>query len=138
MFRSTVRACLLQPLKLCAIEIFLAGITHEFACFHNKALQQFLKFLPENYFADNFNSWFAHGFCIRSSMLFIMKLKSADRCEYIVLLFCCFLPSVILLRKLRKSSEETSSRSLSPKVKLNFVRIASYDHTVFGLEWFRW
>ena len=70
-----------------------------------------------------------------SSILVPMKLKNAARWEYRVRLVCCFLPSVILFRKVRMSSEEISSRSLSPKVKSNFVRIDSYDLVVFGLPY---
>jgi hypothetical protein len=48
-----------------------------------------------------------------------MKLKKDLRCEYLLCLVACLVPSVMEVRKVRISSEDIVSNCLFPKTSLN-------------------
>jgi len=52
-----------------------------------------------------------------------MKLKKDLRCEYLLCLVACLLPSVMEVRKVRISSDEMESNCLPPKSLLNLERV---------------
>ena len=52
-----------------------------------------------------------------------MKLKNDPRCEYLLCLVACLVPSVMEVRKVRISSEEMESNCLSPRSLLNLERV---------------
>jgi len=52
-----------------------------------------------------------------------MKLKKDLRCEYLLCLVACLVPSVMEVRKVRISSEDTESSSLLAKSSLNLERV---------------
>ena len=52
-----------------------------------------------------------------------MKLKKDLRCEYLLYLVVCFVPSVMAVRKVRISSDEIESNCLPPKSLLNLERV---------------
>ena len=63
-----------------------------------------------------------------------MKLKKDLRCEYLLCLVACLVPSVMEVRKVRISSEDMESNSLLPKSSLNLDRVILYDWMVFFLS----
>jgi hypothetical protein len=52
-----------------------------------------------------------------------MKLKKDLRCEYLLCLVACLVPSVMEVRKVRISSEDMESNCLFPKTSLNLERV---------------
>jgi len=52
-----------------------------------------------------------------------MKLKKDLRCEYLLCLVACLVPSVMEVRKVRISSDEIESNCLFPKTSLNLERV---------------
>jgi len=52
-----------------------------------------------------------------------MKLKKDLRCEYLLCLVVCLVPSVMEVRKVRISSDEIESNCLSSKSLLNLERV---------------
>ena len=63
-----------------------------------------------------------------------MKLKKDLRCEYLLCLVVCLVPSVMEVRKVRISSDEMESNCLSPKSLLNLERVILYEFIVFFLS----
>ena len=52
-----------------------------------------------------------------------MKLKNVLRCEYLLCLVACLVPSVMEVRKVRISPEDMESNCLSPRSLLNLERV---------------
>jgi len=63
-----------------------------------------------------------------------MKLKKDLRCEYLLCLVACLVPSVMEVRKVRISSDEIESNCLFPKTSLNLERVILYEFMVFFLS----
>ena len=63
-----------------------------------------------------------------------MKLKKDLRCEYLLCLVACLVPSVMEVRKVRISSEDMESNRLFPKTSLNLERVILYEFMVFFLS----
>ena len=62
-----------------------------------------------------------------------MKLKNVLRCEYLLCLVACLVPSVMEVRKVRISSEDMESNCLFPKTSLNLERVILQELMVFFL-----
>jgi len=62
-----------------------------------------------------------------------MKLKKDLRCEYLLCLVACLVPSVMEVRKVRISSEDMESNCLFPKTSLNLERVILQELMVFFL-----
>ena len=63
-----------------------------------------------------------------------MKLKKDLRCEYLLCLVACLVPSVMEVRKVRISSEDMESNRLFPKTSVNLERVILYEFMVFFLS----
>ena len=63
-----------------------------------------------------------------------MKLKKDLRCEYLLCLVACLVPSVMEVRKVRISSDDMESNFLSPKSLLNLESVILWEFMVFFLD----
>ena len=63
-----------------------------------------------------------------------MKFKKDLRCEYLLCLVACLVPSVMEVMKVRISSDEMESNCLSPNSLLSLERVILYEFILFFLS----